>query len=261
MYLREPRSTDVNHLMKEFRDSRLREPMRILVVEDEERMAELLRNGLREQGYTVMTVPDGESALVLARDHPFDIVLLDLRLPGISGWTVMRGLRTTQNPASVLMLTACDSERDVIDGLDSGADDYLTKPFSFLELLARLHCLSRARNSPKRPLLRLDTLELDLVEHKAYRADAKLNLTRTEFDLLMCLMKHQGQVVPRAELEQVLWGNNPPSSRSALDSFVSLLRKKVDLLGERKLMHTVKGSGYSLYVQEVHSYEGEQPSQ
>lgn len=235
--------------------------MRLLVVEDEERMAELLRNGLREHGYTVMAVPDGESALALTRDHYFDVIVLDLMLPGISGGGVMQELRKTQSSASVLMLTACDSEPDVIDGLESGADDYLTKPFSFQELLARLHCLARARKSNLRPLLRLDTLELDPVEHKAYRSEKKLDLTRTEFGLLMCLLRQQGRVVSRTELLQMVWGNDPPSARSGLDSFISFLRKKVDLPGERKLVHTVKGAGYSLHVQEERLHENQQPSQ
>jgi len=224
--------------------------MRLLVVEDEERMAAMLRDGLREHGYTVMSVPDGESALALIRDHCFDMIVLDLMLPGINGWSVMRSLRKTQNPASVLMLTACDSEPDVIEGLESGADDYLTKPFSFQELLARLHCLARARHSSLRSVLRLDTLEIDLVEHKAYRAERKLDLTRIEFGLLMCLLKQQGRVVSRTELLQMVWGDDPPSGRSGFDSFISLLRKKVDLPGQRKLVHTVKGAGYSLCVQE-----------
>lgn len=223
-------------------------------------MAELLRNGLREHGYTVMTVPDGESALALTQDHYFDVIVLDLMLPGISGRGVMHELRKTQNSASVLMLTACDSEPDVIDGLESGADDYLTKPFSFQELLARLHCLTRARNSNLRPILRLDTLELDLAEHKAYRSEKKLDLTRTEFRLLMCLLKQQGRVVSRTELLQMVWGDDPPSARSRLDSFISFLRKKVDLPGERKLMHTVKGTGYSLHAQEESLHECQQPS-
>jgi two-component system, OmpR family, copper resistance phosphate regulon response regulator CusR len=235
--------------------------MSVLVVEDEERMAELLRSGLREHGYTVMTVPDGESGLALARNHNFDVVVLDLMLPGMSGWEVMRELRKARNSASVLMLTACDSEPDVIEGLESGADDYLTKPFSFQELLARLHCLARARNSTLGPVLRLDTLELDLTERKAYRAERRLDLTRTEFGLLMSLLKQQGRVVSRAELLQMVWGDDPPSGRSGLDSFISLLRKKVDLPGERKLMHTVKGAGYSLRVHEQWLHAGQQPSE
>lgn len=239
----------------------LTELMSVLVVEDEERMAELLRSGLREHGCTVMTVPDGESGLALARNHNFDVIVLDLMLPGMSGWAVMRELRKARTSASVLMLTACDSEPDVIDGLESGADDYLTKPFSFQELLARLHCLARARNSNLRPALRLDTLELDLVEHKAYRAERRLDLTRTEFGLLMCLLKQQGRVVSRTDLLQMVWGNDPPSGRSGLDSFISLLRKKVDLPGERKLMHTVKGEGYSLHAQEQWLEERQPPKE
>jgi len=235
--------------------------MRILVVEDEDRMAELLRSGLREHGYTVMAVPDGDSALALVREHTFDVIVLDLMLPGTSGWNVMGELRKMQNSASVLILTACDSEQDVIRGLESGADDYLTKPFSFHELLARLHCLARARSSSLRSVIRLDTLEIELLEHRAYRADRKLNLTRTEFTLLMCLINEQGRVVSRAELLQLVWGDTPPSGRSGLDSFISLLRKKIDLPGERKLVHTVKGTGYSLRPHDEWQSESPRPLQ
>jgi len=230
--------------------------MRILVVEDEDRMAELLRSGLREHGHTVMAVPDGESALGLVRDHTFDVIVLDLMLPGFSGWIVMRELRKIQSSASVLILTACDSESDVIRGLESGADDYLTKPFSFHELLARLQGLARARSNGRASVIRLDTLEIDLVEHRAYRANRKLDLTRTEFTLLMCLINQQGRVVSRAELLHLVWGGTPPSGRSALDSFISLLRKKIDLPGERKLMHTIKGTGYSLHLGTDRPHEG-----
>ncbi|MBT9333084.1 response regulator transcription factor [Paracidobacterium acidisoli] len=227
-------------------------------MEDELRLAELLRHGLREHGYAVMTASYGEEALALACEHAFDVVVLDIMLPGISGWSVMSELRRRQNTASVLMLTACDSEPDVIHGLESGADDYLTKPFSFQELLARLHCLARARSSLTQPLLVLDNLVLDLLQHRAWRAGQKLDLTRTEFGLLSCLLQHQGRVVSRLELLQMVWGSHPPDGRSALDSFISLLRRKIDVPGERKLMHTVKGTGYSVYAEERKEHEAAQ---
>jgi len=217
------------------------------VVEDEPRMRDLLRAGLREHGHTVMASPDGEDALALAQAHAFDVVLLDLMLPGISGQDVMLELRRKQNPTSVLMLTARSGELDIIEGLDSGADDYLTKPFSFHELLARLQCLDRARNTPPRQQLSLDDLTFDATGQRAYRSGRDLELTRTELQLLSCLLKHQGRVVSRAALLTMVWGANQPPGRSALDSFVSLLRKKVDLPGMPKLLHTVKGEGYTMF--------------
>ena len=224
--------------------------MRVLVVEDEPRMLDLLRDGLREHGHTVMTSRDGRDGLELARQHPFDVILLDLMLPKLSGWQVMRELRCSENRASVLMLTACDSEPDVIRGLEAGADDYLTKPFSFLELLARINGLARAKIAVSGSTLCLDTLTLDYSRHIALRAGHNLELTRTEFALLDCLLKSAGTTVSRSALVHAVWGDDPAVGRSALDSFISLLRKKVDLPSERKLVHTAKGVGYWLGTQD-----------
>ena len=221
--------------------------MRILVVEDEPRMLDLLRDGLREHGHAVITSGDGRDGLELAERHVFDVILLDLMLPELSGWQVMRELKRRGNAASVLMLTACDSEPDVIEGLEAGADDYLTKPFSFPELLARMKCLARAKNLGSSSTLSIDTLVVDPVRHIAFRAGQNLDLTRTEFVLLDCLLRSSGQIVTRAALVHSVWGDDPSVSRSALDSFISLLRKKVDLPGEKRLMHTVKGVGYRVY--------------
>ena len=223
--------------------------MRILIVEDEPKMLDLLRDGLREHGHTVMTAPDGMDGLALAQEHEFDVILLDLMLPKLSGWEVMRELNGSKNPASVLMLTACDAEPQVIEGLESGADDYLTKPFSFPELLARLNCLARAKHTEPAATLTLDTLVVDISRHMAFRAGQNLDLTRTEFALLDCLLKSSGSIVTRASLVQSVWGEDPSVGRSALDSFISLLRKKVDMPGEKRLMHTVKGVGYRVHVE------------
>jgi DNA-binding response OmpR family regulator len=224
--------------------------MRILVVEDEAKMLDLLRDGLREHGHTVMTSRDGADGLELADRHPFDVILLDLMLPKLSGWLVMRELRRTKNPASVLMLTACDGEPEVIAGLEAGADDYLTKPFSFLELLARIKGLARAKAAVANSMFCVDTLVLDCSRHVASRAGQYLDLTRTEFALLQCLLKSGGTTVTRAALVQSVWGEDSAIGRSTLDSFINLLRKKVDLPPERKLVYTVKGVGYCLRIQE-----------
>ena len=233
--------------------------MRILVIEDEPRMRDLLRDGLREHGHTVLTASDGVDGLALACDHRFDVLLLDLMLPGLDGWQVMRQIREGGSTASVLMLTACDAEWQVIDGFEAGADDYLTKPFSFRELLARIASLGRARQSCGSRSLSIDTLSLDQVRRTAYRGEEDLCLTRTEFALLNCLAKSAGRPVTRAALLESIWGHDPAVSRSNLDAFISLLRKKVDLPSEKRLVHTLKGVGYILRVDEtaVHDAKSE----
>jgi len=166
----------------------------------------------------------------------------------MNGWEVMRELRQSENRASVLMLTACDSEREVIDGLEAGADDYLTKPFSFAELLARISSLGRAQAAGQSETITVDTLVVNLPRHTATRASHILDLTRTEFALLVCLARQAGRAVSRLTLLESVWGNDSSVTRSALDSFISLLRKKVDLPTERKLVHTVKGVGYTIGI-------------
>jgi two-component system copper resistance phosphate regulon response regulator CusR/two-component system response regulator MprA len=226
--------------------------VRILIIEDEARMRDLLRDGLREHDHSVVTAADGIDGLAMARDYRFDLILLDLMLPGIDGWQVMRDLRESGNSASVLMLTACDAEPQVIAGLDAGADDYLTKPFAFRELLARIASLGRARQSCPRSILAIDTLLLDHIRHAAYRGEINLGLTRTEFAILSCLVKSAGQPVTRAALLESVWGHELAMSRSNLDSFISLLRKKIDPPSEKRLVHTVKGVGYMVHVETDH---------
>jgi len=224
--------------------------MRVLVIEDEPRMRDLLRDGLREHGHTVLTASDGVDGLALSCDHRFDVVLLDLMLPGLDGWQVIRQIREGGSSASVLMLTACDAEWQVIAGFEAGADDYLTKPFSFRELLARIASLGRARQSRNNRSFSIDTLSLDHVRRTAYRRDEDLCLTRTEFALLDCLAKFAGHPVTRVALLESVWGHDPAVSRGNLDAFISLLRKKVDLPSEKRLVHTLKGVGYILRVDE-----------
>jgi len=223
--------------------------MRILIVEDEPKMVDLLRDGLREHGHTVMTAQDGADGLALACEHDFDVIVLDLMLPKLTGWEVMRDLRNRENCASVLVLTACDAEFQVIEGLESGADDYLTKPFSFPELLARIKCLARAKKVEPGLTVTLDTLVIDTSRHVAFRAGQNLGLTRTEFAILDRLIRTPGSIVTRASLVQSVWGDESSVGRSALDSFISLLRKKVDPPGQKRLMHTVKGVGYRVQIE------------
>jgi DNA-binding response OmpR family regulator len=221
--------------------------MRVLIVEDEPKMLLMLRDGLREHGHTVMTAADGQEGLNLANETLFDVVLLDVLLPKLSGWRVLHELKRNRNPVLVMMLTACDGEAEVIAGLDGGADDYLIKPFSFLELLARLKSLERSKSSNKHGVS-IETLVLDREHHLAFRGNRCLDLTRTEMALLDCLLKSAGGIVSRAVLVEAVWGQNAAVSRSTVDSFINLLRKKVDPAGEPRLLHTIKGAGYSIYA-------------
>jgi two-component system copper resistance phosphate regulon response regulator CusR len=220
--------------------------MRILVVEDEPKMLQMLRDGLREHGHAVVTADDGLEGLRLAGAVQFEVILLDVLLPKLNGWQVLQELKRNQNPASVLVLTACDGEADVIAGLDGGAADYLTKPFSFLELLARIKSLARSRSVESSNAICIDTLIFDYEHRQAFRSDLHLSLTRTEIAILNCLLKSAGEIVTRAALIAAVWHENSSVSRSTLDSFINLLRKKVDSPGERKLLHTITGKGFSI---------------
>lgn len=223
--------------------------MRVLVVEDEPGMLELLRVGLREHGHTVMTAADGLDGLELAREHSFEVIVLDVMLPKLNGFQVVRELRRSRNPAFVLILTACDAEPEVILGLEAGADDYLTKPFSFAELLARIRAVARAKPPALNKSLSMDTLTLDCDRRQAFRAGLCLNLTKTEVAILECLLRSAGDVVTRTSLMRSVWRDSPDMGRGTLDSFINLLRRKVDLPGERKLVHTIKGVGYSVRLE------------
>ena len=220
--------------------------MRILVIEDESKMLQMLRDGLREHGHTVITAEDGLEGLRLAGDVQLDMILLDVLLPKLNGWQVLQELKRRQNPASILMLTACDGEENIIEGLDGGAADYLTKPFSFLELLVRIKSIARARSVATAREISIDTLVFDYEHHRALRCGQKLNLTRTEIALLDCFLRSTGKIVTRAALVKMVWGENASVSRSTLDSFINLLRKKVDPPGVRKLLHTISGTGFRL---------------
>jgi DNA-binding response OmpR family regulator len=218
--------------------------MRILVVEDELRLLELLRSGLAEEGHSVITSADGNDALDIARSGQFDAILLDIMLPGIDGFEIARRLRGEGNQTPILMLTAKDSERDIIRGLDLGADDYLTKPFSFSELLARLRAVTRRNGSPRSATLTCQDLVLDSATHEATRAGRLLHLTRTEFLLLQKLMQHVGQAVSRQSLIDNVWGYDREIESNTLDAFIRLLRQKVDAPGQQRLIQTVRGFGY-----------------
>jgi len=220
--------------------------MKILVVEDEKGMAQVLRRGLAEDNHAVSLAYDGLSALSLAHDTQFDLVLLDVMLPGINGIQVARRFRELQQDIPILMLTARDSVPDVVKGLDSGADDYVTKPFSFAVLLARIRALERRVTEPRTHTLRVCDLALEITRRRVLRGTREVHLTPTEFRLLEFLMRHEGRVASRHAILEAVWGPSENIEENTLDAFVRLLRRKIDENEPIKLIHTMRGFGYSL---------------
>jgi two-component system, OmpR family, response regulator len=220
--------------------------MRILVVEDERTMAELLKKGLEEEHHSVCVSNDGLSALDHAEGEEFDVIVLDVMLPGIDGFEFARRLRAGKNQTPILMLTARDAVADIARGLDIGVDDYLTKPFSFVELLARLRAVSRRGNSPRPLTLQVGDLILDPLSRQVTRDGCELHLTATEFKLLELLMRRAGRIVPRDAIVDVVWGNLDDIGENTLDVFISLLRTKIDKRSDSKLIHTIRGVGYMI---------------
>jgi len=220
--------------------------MNILVAEDEKGMAQVLKRGLEEEGYAVSVAADGPSALATAKTEHFDMILLDVMLPGLSGIEVARRLREDQRQTPILMLTARDSVPDIVKGLDTGADDYMTKPFSFAVLLARVRALERRTAEPRTYILRVADLTLDITERRAFRGSREIHLTPTEFRLLEFLARREGRVAPRHSIRDALWGPSEIVEENTLDAFVRLLRRKVDDNEPIKLIHTLRGFGYSL---------------
>jgi DNA-binding response OmpR family regulator len=225
--------------------------MQVLVVEDERRMAELLRRGLEEEGHKVVLAPDGREGLAMAESYPFDVIVLDVMLPGIDGFTVAKKLRGAHNQTPILMLTARDATPDVIEGLNLGADDYLVKPFSFDVLLARLRAVSRRGPIPQPVTLQVLDLSLNPASREVIRGARLVPLTRTEYCLLELLMRRAGRVVRRESLIEAVWGFDSEVRNNTLDAFIRLLRDKVDAAGESKLIHTVRGVGYCLRAERV----------
>jgi two-component system response regulator MprA len=227
----------------------LGESVNILVVEDDAEMAQVPVQGLEEEAYQVNLARDGATALAISRTTSFDVVLLDVMLPGVDGLEVARRLRARRADVGVLMLTARDTPADVVKGLDAGADDYLTKPFSFEELLARVRALGR-RSAPKpQNVLEFRDLILETSTFRAFRSGRLLKLTFTEFRLLELLVRNQGRVVPRAAMVEILWGERREVAENTLDAFVSLLRRKIGDCGENRLIETHRGLGYSIGAQ------------
>jgi two-component system, OmpR family, response regulator PrrA len=220
--------------------------MRILLVEDDARMRALVRRGLAEHGHVVEVAGTGPAALDAARASQFDVVVLDVMLPGCSGVDVARRLRESRNPAAVLMLTARDAVADIVAGLDAGADDYLVKPFAFKVLLARLRALGRRPPAVHTNRFQVADLVLDSEARVVTRGGTVIPLTRTEFNLLECLVRNTGRVATREMLVERVWGADRDVEANTLDAFVKSLRQKLDAGGRAKLIHTIRGIGYSI---------------
>jgi heavy metal response regulator len=220
--------------------------MRILVVEDEKKVSSFIKRGLEEENYEVETAPDGEEGLAMATEKSFDLVVLDWMLPKKDGLAVVKELRGRKTMTPVLMLTAKDSLEDIVAGLDSGSDDYLTKPFAFAELLARVRALLRRSEMDRGAEIRFADLRLDPVTHKVWRKDREIDLTAKEYGLLEYFMRNPNQVLTRTMIADHVWDYTFDSFTNIIDVYVNYLRKKIDRDADRKLIHTVRGVGYIL---------------
>jgi DNA-binding response OmpR family regulator len=220
--------------------------MRILVVEDEQKMARLLKKGLEEEKHSVTVAHDGLEGFELSCDYTFDVIILDVMLPAMSGFEIARRLRQSDRHVPIIMLTARDAVPDIVKGLNLGADDYLTKPFAFDELLARLRAVSRRGPVEQLPKLKIADLVLDPATHDVFRDGKQIHLTRTEYLLLELLMRHAGRALTRNSIIEAVWGLDNDVEGNTLDAFLRLLRNKVDTGRPVKLIHTIRGFGYVL---------------
>jgi two-component system response regulator MprA len=220
----------------------------ILVVDDESRVTNALRRTLIYEGYQVLTATDGESALVLAKNRPLDLVILDLMLPGIDGLEVCATLRRSRDDVAILLLTARDTIADRVKGLEMGADDYLVKPFALEELLARVKALLRRRNTAdrQREVLVFEDLELDTATRQARRGKRVIELSTTEYELLVLFLRNPRIVLTRGLLMERIWGNDFEGGPNVLEVYIGHLRNKLERQGEVRLIQTMRGTGYVL---------------
>lgn len=220
--------------------------MRILIVEDENKTANYLKKGLNEHGFTVDIASEGEDGLHLARTEAYDLIVLDVMLPGRSGWSIIKELRNDGIDVPVIFLSARDAVHDRVHGLELGADDYLVKPFAFSEFLARIRIILRRQPLQQPDIMRMEDLELDLIRHKARRGGIPLDLTAKEFQLLSLMLRRRGEVLTRTTISEQVWGINFDSDTNIVDVAIRRLRKKVDDPFPHKLIHTIRGVGYVL---------------
>ncbi|WP_058875749.1 heavy metal response regulator transcription factor [Pseudomonas aeruginosa] len=220
--------------------------MRILIIEDEVKTADYLHQGLTESDYIVDRANDGIDGLHMALQHPYELVILDVNLPGIDGWDLLRRLRE-RSSARVMMLTGHGRLTDKVRGLDLGADDFMVKPFQFPELLARVRSLLRRHDqAPMQDVLRVADLELDASRHRAFRGRVRINLTTKEFALLHLLMRRNGDVITRTQIISLIWDMNFDNDSNVVEVAICRLRAKIDDGFDLKLIHTIRGVGYVL---------------
>ncbi|NIA30203.1 MAG: response regulator [Actinobacteria bacterium] len=220
--------------------------MHVLVVEDEPKVADFLKRGLAEEGWQVDIVANGEKALSMIQSKSYDVIALDIMLPGRDGLSVLRAMRSQGNETPVLLLTARDAVQDKVIGLKTGADDYLVKPFAFEELLARLDALVRRRTGSYQDILKAGDLELDTIHHSVLRSDRHINLTTLEFRLLEYLLRNKGRVLSRIDIEESIWGMNDEPDSNIVDVYINHLRNKIDKPFNKPLIHTIRGFGYKV---------------
>ena len=220
--------------------------MRILIIEDERRLAHVVKKGLIEDGFAADLAYDGEDGMFMAETEPYDLIILDIMLPKLDGVAICRRLRQKKHNIPVIMLTAKSNVEDKVTGLDSGADDYLTKPFSFLELKSRIHALIRRSRGESSPVLKIADLTVDPIKHTVNRNKHHIKLTPKEFAILEFLMRHKDEVVSRTMLIEHVWDYNFEGLSNVVDVFVAALRKKIDGKATFKLIHTLHGVGYKI---------------
>jgi len=220
--------------------------MRILIVEDFQPLRESIALGLREAGFAVDEAADGETGLWHAQSNDYDVIILDLMLPGLDGFSILKRLRAKKNKAHVLILTARDASGDRVKGLDLGADDYLVKPFIFAELLARVRALVRRRYESKSPIIQIADMEVDTVGRSVRRSGESVELSAREFALLELLALRAGQVVTRTEIWEHVYDCNSVAESNVVDVFIGYLRRKIERPGLPRLIHTRRGMGYVL---------------
>lgn len=220
--------------------------MRVLIVDDEQHLSNVVKKGLVEEGFAVDQAFDGEEGLYLAESESYDLIILDLMLPKIEGVEVCRQLRNKKIRTPILMLTAKTQVDEKVAGLSAGADDYLTKPFSFIELKARLQALLRRSHNSTEPTLKVADLEIDPAKHLVKRADQLISLTPKEFAILEYLMHHKDEVVTRTQITEHVWDYNFDALSNVVDVFIASLRKKINQHSKKNLLYTIHGVGYKI---------------
>ncbi|HLP17802.1 MAG TPA: response regulator transcription factor [Bacteroidota bacterium] len=217
---------------------------RILLVEDEKKVSAFIKKGLEEENYCVETAPDGEKGKVMMQASSFDLVIMDILMPKKDGLTVLQEIRSEGDATPVLMITAKGSVEDKVKGLDTGADDYLVKPFAIAELLARVRSLLRRKTSEKATTLTIADLTLDLVSHKARRGARQIDLTAKEYMLLEYFIRNKNTILTRTTISEHIWNYNFDTGTNIIDVYINHLRAKIDAGGENRLLHTIRGVGY-----------------